>query len=131
MKIFEANVKRYVLFSFTAMCLYVLGWAVLPYEKTFFSLGTGTLIGLFNLWSMYREVKKFDEANGKAKRKFTFGMLSRFAAGALVAVLFIRFPENFHIAGLVAGFVTPYVIIFISSLFFSLTGQARRRGDSI
>ncbi|WP_158736983.1 ATP synthase subunit I [Alteribacillus sp. YIM 98480] len=117
MKSFEGNVKRYVQFTLAAMLVYVIGWAAMPFNKIFFSLGIGALIGLFNLWSMYREVKKFDEAAGNQKRKFTFGMLSRFAAGALAAVLFIRFPEHFHILGLVAGIVTPYIIIFISSLF--------------
>ncbi|MFB4163312.1 ATP synthase subunit I [Alteribacillus sp. JSM 102045] len=117
MKTFEGNVKRYVLLTLCAMSVYFFGWAVMPYNKVFFSLGTGVLIGLFNLLSMSREVKKFGEAEGKQKRKFTFGMLSRFAAGALAAVLFVRFPEHFHIIGLVAGIVTPYVIILISSLF--------------
>lgn len=117
MKTFEGNVKRYVQFTLYAMSVYVLGWGVMPYDKIFLSLLAGALIGLYNLWSMYREVKKFDEAAGKQEKRFTFGMLSRFATAALAAVLFIRFPEHFHILGLVAGIVTPYVIILFSSLF--------------
>ncbi|WP_240376163.1 ATP synthase subunit I [Bacillus piscicola] len=116
MKSFGEHVRTYVQLTLYALALYVLGWAFTPYSLLFFSLGVGALIGLFNLWSMYRDVKKLGEAAEQGKQAFTFGMLSRLATGVLAAVLIIRYPESFHIAGLVVGIMTPYILILFHSL---------------
>ncbi|SFE61340.1 ATP synthase subunit I [Alteribacillus iranensis] len=116
MKTFGENIKEYVQFTLFVMALYVLGFGFTPYEDWFLSLGVGSVIGLFNLWSMYRDVKKTGEAAEQQKAAFTFGMVSRLAAGAVAALLFIRFPEVFRIAGLAGGVMTPYVIILFHSL---------------
>ncbi|RSL29665.1 ATP synthase subunit I [Salibacterium salarium] len=117
MKSFGANMKRYVQLTFFAFIFYLLGWGFTPYSELFFSLGVGAVIGLFNLWSMYRDVTKTGDAAEKQKQAFTFGMLSRMATGVLAAILIVRFPGYFHIAGLVTGIMTPYIIILLHSLF--------------
>ncbi|RSL31809.1 ATP synthase subunit I [Salibacterium salarium] len=116
MKSFGAHIKRYVQLTFYVFIFYLLGWGFTPYSELFFSLGVGAVIGLYNMWSMYRDVKKIGDAAEKQKQAFTFGMLPRMATGVLAAILIVRFPEYFHIAGLVAGIMTPYIIILLHSL---------------
>lgn len=119
MKTFEGIVLRYVKLTVIAIALYIIGWAFTPYKAVCISLVVGSLIGLFNVWSMYRETKKVGETavqtNGE-KRPIMFGMISRLATGALIAILVIRFPETFDLVGLVLGIMTPYILIFFLSL---------------
>ncbi|MFB5662741.1 ATP synthase subunit I [Alteribacillus sp. HJP-4] len=117
MNVFAGSIMRFVQLTMYVLALYVLGWGFLPYPEVFLSLGTGCIIGLYNVWSMYRDVRNVGAAAEENKRTFSFGMVSRLAAGALAAILLIRFPDYFHIIGLVAGLMTPYAIIFFYSLW--------------
>lgn len=112
---FGDSIRQYVQWTLFVLALYVLGFGFTPYDVWFISLGTGSLMGLFNLWSTYRDVKKISEAAEQQKAAFPFGMVSRLATGALAALLFIRFPDVFHIAGLAGGIMTPYAVILFHS----------------
>ncbi|MFZ4452988.1 ATP synthase subunit I [Salibacterium aidingense] len=117
MSTFAAETRRYVQLTLYVLALYVVGWGFTPYSSFFASLVLGAVIGLFNMWSMYRDVKKIGDAAEKQKKAFTIGLLARLATGALIAALFLQFPEHFHLAGLVTGIMTPYIIILLHSLF--------------
>ncbi|MDA3129966.1 ATP synthase subunit I [Aliibacillus thermotolerans] len=120
MKTFEGIVLRYVQLTIIVIALYILGWGFTPYKAIFISLGVGSLIGLFNVWSMYRDTKKVGEMaaqQNEGRRPILFGMISRLATGALIAILVIRFPETFDLIGLVLGIMTPYILILFHSLF--------------
>ncbi|MFD2707055.1 ATP synthase subunit I [Salibacterium lacus] len=114
---FQQETRRYVQFTFYALALYVIGWGMSPYQVFFLSAVIGTGLGLFNVWSMYRDVKKLGKAAEENRSAFSAGMLSRLASGALAAVLFLQFPGHFHLMGLVTGIMTPYIIILLHSLF--------------
>ncbi|MGY4688415.1 ATP synthase subunit I [Salibacterium sp. K-3] len=114
---FAAEARRCVQLSLYVSALYVLGWGFTPYSVFFLSAILGVAAGLFNVWSMYRDVKRIGDAAVQERKAFTTGMAARLATGALAAVLFLRFPEQFHLVGLVTGIMTPYIMILLHSLF--------------
>lgn len=114
---FSASMRRYVQFNLYLLALYVLGWGFTPYESIFLGLILGAVLGLYNLWSMYSKTKRLGQVAVEGKKIYSIGTLSRFAVGALIAFVAIRYPDTFHLVGLIIGLMSTYIIILIDSLF--------------
>jgi ATP synthase protein I len=124
---FSASMRRYMQYSLYLLALYVLGWGFTPYDLFFQGLIFGAVLGLFNLWSMFSKTKRLGQAALEGKKMYSLGTLSRFAVGGFAAIIAIRYPETFHIIGLVIGLMSAYIIILIDSLFQIKSLSQRKR----
>ncbi|WP_096203049.1 ATP synthase subunit I [Bacillus sp. FJAT-45350] len=124
---FSASMRRYTSYNLYLLALYVLGWGFTPYDSFFQGLIIGAVLGSYNLWSMYSKTKRLGQAAVEGKKMYTIGTLSRFAVGAIIAIIAIRYPETFHIIGLIIGLMSAYIIILIDSLFQIKSLSQRKR----
>ena len=93
--------------------IYVLGVLLTTYDTIFQGLILGTMFSLFIFWSMVQKNKKFAEAAAKGEKMRSLGSLTRMSAGALAAVIALRYPEEFQIVSVVLGLMTVYFVIMI------------------
>ena len=81
--------------------------------QIFQGLILGTIFSLFIFWSMVQKNKKFSEAAAEGKKMRSLGSLTRMSAGALAAVIALRYPEEFQMVSVVLGLMTVYLVIMI------------------
>ncbi|MBU8905883.1 ATP synthase subunit I [Desertibacillus haloalkaliphilus] len=113
---YAASMRRYVQYMLYVVALFVLGWGFTPYDSMFLGLILGSAFSFYNLWSMYTKMKQLGQAATGEKKVYSIGTLSRFAVGALAAIIAIRYPETFHLVGVIIGLMLTYIIILIDSL---------------
>ena len=102
--------RKYIVYL---LGLYVLGVVLTTYDKVFQGLILGTIFSLFIFWSMVQKNKKFSEAAAKGEKMRSLGSLTRMSAGALAALIALRYPEKFEIVSVVLGLMTVYLVIMI------------------
>lgn len=84
---------------------------------------------LFNLFLLQKKIDIMGEKAANNQTAKSFGTLSRFAAAALVVVIILRYPEQFHIIAAVVGLMTPYLVIMIDFIFSSKKTTSTKRGE--
>lgn len=102
--------RKYIVYL---LVFYVLGAVFTTYDPIFQGLILGTIFSLFIFWSMVQKNRKFSEAAAEGKKMKSLGSLTRMSAGALAAVIALRYPEKFQIVSVVLGLMTVYLVIMI------------------
>lgn len=111
------------------LALFVIGWGFTPYPTIFLGLILGSVISVFNLWSMHSKVNRLGQTiveniakkeDEKKKRAPSLGSLQRLAAAALAVVIAMRYPDTFHLISVVIGLMTYHFVIMIDLLFQSI-----------
>ena len=102
--------RKYIVYL---LGFYVLGVVFTTYDPIFQGLILGTIFSLFIFWSMVQKNRKFSEAAAEGKKMKSLGSLTRMSAGALAAVIALRYPEKFQIVSVVLGLMTVYLVIMI------------------
>jgi ATP synthase protein I len=102
--------RKYMLFL---LSIYVLGWGFTAYQSVFLGLILGTVLSLYNLWVMVRKTVRFGQAIVEGRSARSIGTFSRLASAALAVLISYRFPDLFHIAGVIVGLMTSYIVILI------------------
>ncbi|KAA0548598.1 ATP synthase subunit I [Bacillus sp. BGMRC 2118] len=102
--------RKYILYL---LAIYVLGYGFTPYQTVFLGLIVGTLLSFYNLWVMVRKTERFGQAIAEGRNARSIGTFTRLASAALAVVLSYQYPELFHIAGMITGLMTFYIVIMI------------------
>ncbi len=111
------------------LAISVIGWGFTDYQVIFQSLIIGIVAGFFNLFLLQKKIDIMGEKAANNQTAKSFGTLSRFAAAALVVVIILRYPEQFHIIAAVVGLMTPYLVIMIDFIFSSKKTTSTKRGE--
>ena len=111
---------KYILFL---LAIYMLAWGFTPYPKVFLGLALGTSFSLYNLWVFVRKFKRIQQTLKEGRSVRSLGTASRMAAAGLAVIIALKFPEYFHLIGVVIGLMTMYVVIIINSIL-NICGQA-------
>ncbi|SFB03797.1 MULTISPECIES: ATP synthase subunit I [unclassified Bacillus (in: firmicutes)] len=98
---------------FTLLSIYVLGWGFTSYQSIFLGLILGTSFSLLMLWQLVRKSQKFDTDVSNGKKVKSLGSLSRMATAAIAVIIALKYPDKIHIASLVLGLMTSYIVIMI------------------
>lgn len=105
---------------FYLLSIYVLGWGFTPYQTIFLGLILGSIFSILNIWLLVRKTEKFDKAIEQGKKVKSLGSLQRMATAGIAVVIALRFPEYFHIIGVVIGLMTSYIVIMIDYFYHAL-----------
>ncbi|RBW68720.1 ATP synthase subunit I [Bacillus taeanensis] len=119
----DRNLKRFMQLTVYIIALLVLGWGFTPYQSVFLGAILGLIIGSFNIWFMYRKVKKLGQAAAEGTKAYSLGMLTRFALAGLAVLVALRYPDTFHLLSMVIGFSSAYIIIFIDFFLKTIRTQ--------
>ena len=111
------------------LAISVIGWGFTDYQVIFQSLIIGIVAGFFNLFLLQKKIDIMGEKAANNQPAKSLGTLSRFAAAALVVVIILRYPEQFHIIAAVVGLMTPYLVIMIDFIFSSKKTTSTKRGE--
>src|SRR5699024_8529991 len=89
------------------------------YQPVFYGLLVGILIGFYNVWFFQRKISLFSETimDSDAKRQ-GLGMISRFAAVILGAIIALKFDMYFNLIAYLIGFVLLYPVMMIDLILF-------------
>ena len=120
MQDFQAMFTRYRKYIFFLLSIYVLGWGFTPYQPVFLGLILGTVISLYNLFTMVRKSKKFDKAFDEGRKIASLGTMSRMASAGLAVLITLQFPDKIHLVSVVLGLMTAYIVIMIDFFFQNL-----------
>ncbi|WP_188207606.1 ATP synthase subunit I [Alkalibacillus aidingensis] len=111
------------------LAISVLGWGFTDYQSIFLGLMLGQAVGFFNLFLMQKKIDNVGEQAANNRTAKSFGTLSRFAGAALVVVVVLRFPDDFHLIAAVVGLMTPYIVIMIDFIFHHKETTTTKRGE--
>ncbi|MFT8320434.1 MAG: ATP synthase subunit I [Bacillus sp. (in: firmicutes)] len=98
------------------LSLYLIGWALTPFQPVFLGLIIGTGLSFFNMFLLVRRMGKFSKAIDEGKKSASLGMLSRMATAILGVAIAMEYPEHVHLISVVIGLMTSYVVIMIDFL---------------
>lgn len=89
------------------------------YQPVFYGLLLGILIGFYNVWFLQRKISMFSETIMDSDNKRQgLGMISRFAAVILGAMIAIKFDMYFNLIAYLIGFVLLYPVMMIDLILF-------------
>ncbi|MGG3469473.1 ATP synthase subunit I [Neobacillus pocheonensis] len=117
---FRKMYNRQKKWIFYLLSIYVLGWGFTDYKTMFLGLILGTVFSFLNLWLLVRKTEKFDKAISEGKKVRSLGSLQRMATAGIAGVIALRYPEYFHIIGVVIGLMTSYIVIMIDYFYHAL-----------
>ncbi|MCH1625135.1 ATP synthase subunit I [Fredinandcohnia quinoae] len=106
--------RKYIMFL---LAIYVIGWGFTAYQSIFLGLILGTVISLYNLFTLARKNKQFNEAIEEGRKMRSLGTLSRMAAAGLAVLIVMEYPDKFHLVSTILGLMTSYIVIMIDFFF--------------
>lgn len=117
MEDYVALTRRYTIYAFILVLIFVILAIVTPFRSIFLGLTLGSIISISNLISTYYQVKRLGESVEIGRAKFSLGTLFRFALSIGAIYVAYQYPHIFHFISVVIGLMLTYIIIFINSLF--------------
>ncbi len=118
-KVIFKRQRKWMLFLI-ALFLMVAGISTFTkYQPVFYGLLLGILIGFYNVWFLQRKISLFSETimDSDGKRQ-GLGMISRFAAVILGAMIAVKFDMYFNLIAYLIGFVLLYPVMMIDLILF-------------
>ncbi|MFS0645521.1 ATP synthase subunit I [Siminovitchia sp. 179-K 8D1 HS] len=118
--------RKYILYL---LAIFVLGWGFTERQSIFMGLILGTVISLFNLWTMVLRTHKLGEAVSEGKKVRSLGTLSRMAAAVFAVLIAMNYPSTFHLISVVIGLMTSYIVIMIDALISFIFRKDKQREE--
>lgn len=113
---YQKMAKRQRVWMLILLIAFIVLALIMPQKFLFSGIALGGAISFYNLWLLQRKSNIQGEAAKKGARKGT-GMISRFAAAALGALIAIQL--DWSIIGYIIGLMTAYPVIMIDFLWFN------------
>lgn len=107
--------KRLHLWLLVVLGILILLALTLPHRDLFSGIALGMSISLYNLWILQRKIKLLGEAAAKEGKRTSTGMVIRFAAAALGALIAMKLEWN--LIGYIVGLMTVYPVIMIDFIW--------------
>nr|WP_284140299.1 ATP synthase subunit I [Virgibacillus sp. LDC-1] len=126
---YEQMIVRQRKWMLYLLAMFLLGAGITPFMEVFLGLLLGTIASFYNLYLLQKKTLEFTEAIARKQSSRGIGMLSRFAAAALVVLIALRYEEQFHIIAVIIGLMTSYIVIMIDFMMFQNKDKAGKRGE--
>ena len=117
MRDYQKMAKRQRIWMLFLLVFLIVLAMVMPQIDFFTGMTLGAVVSLYNLWILQRKIHLQGEAAEREGKRKGIGMISRFAAAALGALLAIRLEWN--MVGYIIGLMTAYPVIMIDFLWFN------------
>jgi len=126
---YRTAIRRIIQLTLFVLSASVLAWGFTDYKAAWAGFALGTAVSLFNAIHTARKIDRLAEAVLSGKKKgHSLGMLARFAASALAAVIALRYPEHFHILFTVIGLMASQILALVYSFFQLMKTSPDRAG---
>ncbi|HLR66920.1 MAG TPA: ATP synthase subunit I [Virgibacillus sp.] len=114
---YQEMAKRQRVWMLFILVFFIVLAVIMPQKDLFAGIILGVVISFYNLWLLQRKINAQGEAAASVGKRKGLGMISRFAAAALGALLALRMELS--LVGYIIGLMTAYPVIVIDYLWFN------------
>ncbi|MGG0456446.1 ATP synthase subunit I [Bacillus mycoides] len=109
------NVQMYCLLG-----VMLLGWFMTPFPFHFVGISIGLLVSMYCVWILGRRIEKFGNSIVKKEKAPMLGMMNRFAAAILGAIIMYEIEHHDFMWTFAAGIMSGYFLIIINLGYYSM-----------
>ena len=128
---YSLRVRRVIQWTVFVLAAIFIGWGYSPYPTWFAGLALGCLFALlstaYTAWKVNRVGQMAIQTKGD-KRRASLGTVTRFSMAVLATLIALRYPEQFHIIGMVIGLLIPSVIAWGDAVYFLIIDKKTGKG---
>lgn len=124
------NMIRMALRSFNIQiyCLLgvmLMGWLLTPFRAQFVGISIGLLVSMYCAWILGRRIEKFGNSIVKKEKAPMLGMMNRFAAAILGAIIMYEIEHREYMWTFAAGIMGGYFLIIINLGYYSMRDEKK------
>ncbi|MED1055671.1 ATP synthase subunit I [Bacillus mycoides] len=109
------NVQMYCLLG-----VMLLGGFMTPFPFHFVGMSIGLLVSMYCVWILGRRIEKFGNSIVKKEKAPMLGMMNRFAAALLGAIIMYEIEHHKFMWTFAAGIMGGYFLIIINLGYYSM-----------
>ncbi|MED0978121.1 ATP synthase subunit I [Bacillus paramycoides] len=109
------NIQMYCLLG-----VMLLGWLMTPFPAHFVGISIGLLVSMYCVWILGRRIEKFGDSIVKKEKAPMLGMVNRFAAAILGAIIMYEIEHQNFMWTFAAGIMGGYFLIVINLGYYSV-----------
>ncbi|MED0965353.1 ATP synthase subunit I [Bacillus cereus] len=109
------NIQMYCLLG-----VMLLGWFMTPFPAHFVGISIGLLVSMYCVWILGRRIEKFGDSIVKKEKAPMLGMVNRFAAAILGAIIMYEIEHQNFMWTFAAGIMGGYFLIVINLGYYSM-----------
>ncbi|MEK4911330.1 ATP synthase subunit I [Bacillus sp. FSL E2-8887] len=98
----------------------LLGWFMIPSSAHFVGISIGLLVSMYCAWILGRRIEKFGNSIVKKEKVPMLGMMNRFAAAILGAIIMYEIEHHDFMWTFAAGIMGGYFLIIINLGYYSM-----------
>ncbi|MFB1051532.1 ATP synthase subunit I [Paraliobacillus sp. JSM ZJ581] len=116
---YQQVMKRQKKWMLYYLVLLTLAMFITSYQPFFNGLLLGTTVSLYNLSLLHRKIQNFSFKVDNRPKMHRLGTISRFATVGLAVIIGFELESYFHLAGIVLGLTTMFVVVIIDFALYS------------
>ncbi|MGG3041829.1 ATP synthase subunit I [Bacillus anthracis] len=98
----------------------LLGWLMTPFRAQFVGGSIGLLVSMYCAWILGRRIEKFGDSIVKKEKAPMIGMMNRFAAAILGAIIMYEIEHREYMWTFAAGIMSGYFLVIINLGYYSM-----------
>ncbi|HDR7782032.1 TPA: ATP synthase subunit I [Bacillus wiedmannii] len=98
----------------------LLGWLLTPFSAQFVGISVGLLVSMYCTWILGRRIEKFGNSIVQKEKAPMLGMMNRFAAAILGAVIMYEIEHREYMWTFAAGIMGGYFLVIINLGYYSM-----------
>ncbi|AJG51416.1 TPA: ATP synthase subunit I [Bacillus cereus] len=101
----------------------LLGWLMTPFRAQFVGISIGLLVSMYCAWILGRRIEKFGNSIVKKEKAPMLGMINRFAAAILGAIIMYEIEHREYMWTFAAGIMSGYFLVIINLGYYSMRDE--------
>ncbi|MFB5574434.1 ATP synthase subunit I [Bacillus cereus] len=98
----------------------LLGWLMTPFRAQFVGGSIGLLVSMYCAWILGRRIEKFGDSIVKKEKEPMIGMMNRFVAAILGAIIMYEIEHREYMWTFAAGIMGGYFLVIINLGYYSM-----------
>ncbi|HHY1425910.1 TPA: ATP synthase subunit I [Bacillus cereus] len=98
----------------------LLGWLMTPFRAQFVGGSIGLLVSMYCAWILGRRIEKFGDSIVKKEKAPMIGMMNRFVAAILGAIIMYEIEHREYMWTFAAGIMSGYFLVIINLGYYSM-----------
>ncbi|CUB55704.1 ATP synthase subunit I [Bacillus cereus] len=101
----------------------LVGWLMTPFRAQFVGGSIGLLVSMYCAWILGRRIEKFGDSIVKKEKAPMLGMMNRFAAAILGAIIMYEIEHREYMWTFAAGIMGGYFLVIINLGYYSMRDE--------
>ncbi|HFK1730756.1 ATP synthase subunit I [Bacillus pacificus] len=101
----------------------LLGWLMTPFRAQFVGISIGLIVSMYCAWILGRRIEKFGNSIIKKEKAPMLGMMNRFAAAILGAIIMYEIEHREYMWTFAAGTMGGYFLVIVNLGYYSMRDE--------